>query len=96
MPEDLKSSSARLVRALDSHREAQIDALVAGRSADPFAVLGPHASSSPTGYGLTISFFRPHAADAWVVLQDGSEPISARRVRPEGYFEVSLPNSQRS
>ncbi|MGH9743979.1 MAG: 1,4-alpha-glucan branching protein GlgB [Candidatus Acidiferrum sp.] len=96
MPEELKSSSARLVRALDSHREAQIDALISGRSADPFAVLGPHASSSPTGYGLTISFFRPHAADAWVVLQDGSEPISARRGRPEGFFEVSLPNSQQS
>ncbi len=96
MPEQPNASSARLVRARDSHREAQIDALVAGRNPDPFAVLGPHAVSALTGYGLTVSFFRPHAADAWLVLQDGSEPIPARKVRPEGFFEARLPDSQQN
>ena len=44
--------------ARDAHLDAQIDALLAGRHADPFSVLGPH----PVGNSWVVRFFRPGAA----------------------------------
>jgi len=104
MPEDNKlaatpqasdSAPAKNVQ-LDAHLNAQIDALLAGRFADPFALLGPHPMWPPAGNGWVVRFFRPGAADASVLLQGVSEPIPARRLRPEGFFEATLPDSQRT
>src|SRR5580704_3389733 len=78
--------------ARDAHLDAQIDALLAGRHADPFSVLGPH----PVGNGWVVRFFRPGAPDASVLLQGASEHIPARRLRPEGFFEATLPDSQQT
>jgi 1,4-alpha-glucan branching enzyme len=80
----------RQVPAKDPQLEAQIDALLSGRHADPFALLGPH----PTSHGWLVRFFRPGAADASVLLEGASEPIAARRLRPEGFFEAAFPDSQ--
>ncbi|HXJ06363.1 MAG TPA: 1,4-alpha-glucan branching protein GlgB [Candidatus Acidoferrum sp.] len=93
MPEENKLSPAAPASASDSKKDVLIDALLAGRCADPFSVLGPHPIWSPLGHGWAIRFFRPGVADATVLLQGSSEPIPARRLRPEGLFEAILPNS---
>lgn len=94
MIEEHKSASAAR-RAPDPNLDAQIDALLAGRHADPFALLGPHAVSTPEGNRWAIRFFRPGAADASVLLKGFSEPIRAYRLRPEGFFEATLPETYR-
>src|SRR5260370_27343782 len=88
--------TASLGAKKDAQLDAQIDALLAGRHADPFALLGPHPVSTPGGLRWVIRFFHPAVADASVLLQGASEPIPARRLRPEGFFEVPLPDSQQS
>src|SRR5690242_4950761 len=77
----------------ETRLDSQIDALLAGRHADPFSVLGPHPIWSPLGHGWAIRFFRPDAAEASVLLEGATEPIPARRLRPEGFFEATLPDS---
>jgi 1,4-alpha-glucan branching enzyme len=77
----------------DPNAEAQIDALLAGRHADPFALLGPHPISSPTDQTWAIRFFRPGAAEVSVLLHGESEAIPARHLRPEGFFEATLPGT---
>ncbi len=100
MSEENKSAQSPLASAtapkkntqLDAQLNAQIDAMLAGRHADPFSLLGPH----PAGHGWTIRFFRPGAGDASVLVNGMSEPIPARRLRPEGFFEAALPDSQQA
>ncbi len=94
MTEERKSASAAR-RAADPNLDAQIDALVAGRHADPFALLGPHPVSTPAGNRWVIRFFRPGAAEASVLLKGFSESIPANRIRPEGFFEAALPETYR-
>src|SRR5580692_5032868 len=93
MSEEKKPASSPLASAAapakDPRLDAQMDGLVHGRHADPFAVLGPH----PTATGWVVRFFRPGAADASLLLQGVSEPIPARKLRPEGVFEAPLPDS---
>ena len=91
MPEQRQSTSAPARQTLDAQLESQIDALLAGRHADPFAILGPHSISTPDGPRWAIRFFQPGAADGWLLLQDVADPIPARRVRPEGFFEAIVP-----
>ena len=75
-----------------------LDALAAGRHADPFAVLGPHEVKG----GLAIRVFRPHAkgievVDAAVGRNFSSAAMDAAvgrnfssasmtRIHPEGLF----------
>ena len=104
MPENNKSAATPQASAsapaknaqMDAQWNAQIDALLAGRCADPFALLGPHPVWPPAGHGWTVRFFRPGAADASVLLKGVAEPIAARRLRPEGFFEATLPDSQQT
>ncbi len=104
MPEDNKSAATPQASAsapaknaqVDAQLNARVDALLAGRCADPFALLGPHPIWPPAGHGWVVRFFRPGAADASVLLNGVSEPIPARRLRPEGFFEVTLPDSQQT
>ena len=56
-----------------------LDALVAGRHGDPFAILGPHDG--------TVRVFLPGADSAEIVTADGPAPM--RRVRDEGVFEAA-------
>ena len=90
MPEETQSLAPS--RATDPSLDAQLDALLVGRHADPFAVLGPHAS----GNGWVIRFFRPDAAEASLLLEGANEPIHAVKLRPEGLFTVALPESMQS
>ena len=73
-----------------------IDALVQGVHADPFAVLGPHATKG----GLAIRVCRPHAKTVEVIGSDEPEGSSRRapemtRLHPEGLFEVVIPGADR-
>jgi 1,4-alpha-glucan branching enzyme len=104
MPEEKKPATSPLASVFapakepqrNAHLDAQIDALLSGRHADPFALLGPHPVSTPDGQRWVIRFFHPGAAGASVLLQGASEPIPARRLRAEGFFEAALPDSQQS
>ena len=92
-PQTLHSGSA------ETQKPAQIDALLAGRHADPFALLGPH----PADGSWTVRFFLPWAAEASIALRppviEGAALSSAKvtdavKLRPEGFFEATWPSSQ--
>jgi 1,4-alpha-glucan branching enzyme len=84
----------------DSARfDLQIDAILAGRNADPFAILGPH----PVPGGWAARFFLPGAAEASISLRPPAiggatlppaKVTDAIQLRPEGFFEASWPSSQ--
>ena len=78
---------------------AQIDAIVRGRHADPFSFLGPH----PVDGNWTVRFFLPWAAEASISLRPPSieganlqptKVADAFKLRPEGFFEASWPSNQ--
>jgi len=79
----------------------QVDAILAGRNADPFALLGPH----PVPGGWAVRFFLPGAAEASISLRpppiEGATLAPAKltdavQLRPDGFFEASWPSSQTS
>jgi 1,4-alpha-glucan branching enzyme len=70
--------------------DAAVDALLAARHGDPFALLGPHAVPG----GVVIRAFVPHAEFLDALTADGVVPLQRRR--DEGFFEglvegVALP-----
>ena len=76
----------------DSERKrAEIDALLAGRHSDPFAVLGPHPSAGGT---WTVRLILPWAAEARVAIKGVAKVADAVKVRPEGFFEATWPSNQ--
>jgi len=70
-----------------------VDALLHARNADPFGILGPHPVESPQGRRWSIRAFQPHAVEARIVLQNQADPIPMRRLRDEGFFELTLPDA---
>ena len=68
-----------------------LDAIVGGYHADPFAILGPHAASEEGGW--EIRAFRPGARRMEVVLDNAEHPMEMRH--PDGFFCVSLPGEVR-
>jgi 1,4-alpha-glucan branching enzyme len=74
-----------------SATETQIDALLGGRNADPFALLGPQPIETPAGRRWVIRFFHPRAISATVTVSDVPGPIEAK-ARAEGFFEAALPD----
>src|SRR4030088_944527 len=78
------------MKPIDSLTRA-IDAFVGGSYADPFALLGPHPVDTKEGRGWAIRFFEPHATAARIILAGDTRPVAARKVRPEGLFEATLP-----
>jgi 1,4-alpha-glucan branching enzyme len=65
-----------------------IEAVVAGRHSDPFAVLGPHRE----GEGAVVRAFLPTASRVWVVPAERSgAPAEMSKVHPSGFFTASLP-----
>ncbi|HZP65527.1 MAG TPA: 1,4-alpha-glucan branching protein GlgB [Rudaea sp.] len=62
---------------------AAVDALIAGRNADPFALLGPHEA----GGARIVRAFLPGAEAVEAIPRGGSNVGTAlERMRPEGYF----------
>jgi 1,4-alpha-glucan branching enzyme len=87
--------------ALDPRFKSQIDALLAARHSDPFALLGPHPSKD----GWAVRFFLPWADATSISLKplvvEGTtlapaKVIDAVKLRPEGFFEATWPSNQTS
>ena len=76
--------------ALRTVEELTFDAITAGTSDDPFAVLGRHTT---TRQGRTVTVVRtlqPAASAVELVTPRGVTPME--RLRPEGLFEAALPD----
>ena len=65
--------------------DQDVAALLAGRHADPFAVLGPHAAPG----GLVVRVLRPGAAAVEAVFTGTTQQLAARH--PDGVFEGFIP-----
>src|SRR5258708_2105081 len=83
----------------DPKSKAQIDAFIAARHSDPFALLGPH----PAEGNWSVRFFLPWAAAASISLRppaiEGATLPSAKvtdavKLRSEGFFEATWPSNQ--
>ena len=92
MPKERTSAAhtASLGIKRDAQLDAQIDALLAGRHADPFALLGSH----PVSGGWAVRVFLPWAAEASISLKGAAKVTDAVKLRPEGFFEATWPSSQ--
>jgi 1,4-alpha-glucan branching enzyme len=67
--------------------QGAVDALLAARHGDPFAVLGPHATPG----GVAIRAFVPHAEALFAVLPDGTAlPLPRRQ---DALFEGLVPGA---
>ena len=66
--------------------EAEIEAIVAARHGDPFAVLGAHVTSA----GVVVRAFVPHAETLEALTPDGAPLGQLERRHPAGFFEGLL------
>ena len=80
--------------SLEDQLRSRIDAVLAARNADPFAVLGPQPTDSPQGRRWVVRFFQPRAVEAEMVVRDYPEPIPMHKIRPEGFFEATFPGTR--
>src|ERR1700687_1557202 len=86
------------IASRDPRLDPQIDAFLAARHADPFALMGPH----PTEGNWAVRFFLPWAAEASISLRppaiEGAtlppaKVTDAVKLRPEGFFEATWPSN---
>ncbi len=69
-----------------------VDALVRGRHADPFAVLGPHIGREGGATVVAIRAFLPGAVGVEVRPgEPGLAPRPMERLHPDGIFEATFP-----
>src|SRR5229473_2629347 len=95
LPEQRTSKAAAAPAApAKSPLDLAIDALIIGRNSDPFALLGPHNIETPSGHRWVIRAFHPGAISATVRFTDSRTTIEANKLRPEGFFEATLPETQ--
>jgi 1,4-alpha-glucan branching enzyme len=95
LPEQRTSKAAPApVGPPKSQLDLAIDALIIGRNSDPFALLGPHKIETPSGPRWVIRAFHPGATSAAIRFTDSQTPIAANKLRPEGFFEATLPETQ--
>ncbi len=70
-----------------------VDALVQGRHADPFAVLGPHVAREGGATAVAVRAFLPGAVAAQVRPgEPGLGPREMQRLHPDGLFEATFPD----
>jgi len=77
-----------------SRFDLAVDAVVIGRHSDPFGILGPHAIETPTGRRWVVRVFHPGIAGVSIRFPGSSTVIEAKKLRPEGFFEATLPEAQ--
>jgi 1,4-alpha-glucan branching enzyme len=68
---------------------AKVDALVAGRTADPHGVLGAHPSKN----GVKVRAYRPEAERVSVIV-NGGDPVKLKRCHPAGVFEGTVKGAE--
>jgi len=71
--------------------DADVDAIVAGRHDNPFAVLGPHEA----GRGWSVRAFVPGATAVEAVGESGATLGALSERHPGGFFEGPLPEGPR-
>ncbi len=87
MGEDMGPSAVR-----GSLPASDVEALVAGRHPDPFAVLGPHVCREGRATAVAIRAFLPGAVGAEVRPgEPGVAPREMERLHPDGLFEATFP-----
>ena len=70
----------------------ELDVFLAGAHPDPFRILGPHR----VGDDLVVRVFRPDAKEVSIVAHRKAEQrFAADRLRPEGFFQATLPGMKR-
>jgi hypothetical protein len=71
----------------------ELNVFLAGAHPDPFRMLGPHR----VGDDLVVRIFRPDAQEAAIVVSGKAEQrFTADRLRPEGFFQATLPDMKRT
>ncbi len=90
MPERTEIAAPKAKPSL-TEAELRVENLVAGRSSDPFAVLGPQPVDTPAGRRWLVRFFQPDAVSGEILLAASTQPVLARRIHPSGLFEAQLP-----
>jgi 1,4-alpha-glucan branching enzyme len=68
-----------------------LTSLLHARNADPFSILGPHSFETPEGRRWVVRFFQPRAVEGALILNGEANPLPARKMRSQGFFEVTLP-----
>ena len=71
-----------------------VDAIVIGRHSDPFSILGPHQVETQTGKRWAIRVFHPGIASVSIRFIDSGAIVDAIKLRPDGFFEATLPVTQ--
>jgi 1,4-alpha-glucan branching enzyme len=95
LPEQsIEKAAAASASPAKSPLDLAIDALVIGRNSDPFALLGPHAAETPAGRRWVIRMFHPGAISAAIRFTDSQTVVEASKLRPQGFFEANLPETQ--
>jgi 1,4-alpha-glucan branching enzyme len=69
----------------------ELNVFLAGAHPDPFRILGPHR----VGDDLVVRVFRPDAKEVSVVVGKEEKRFIADRLRPEGFFQATLPGMKR-
>jgi 1,4-alpha-glucan branching enzyme len=71
----------------------ELNVFLAGAHPDPFRILGPHR----VGDDLVVRVFRPDAKEVSIVVPGKKEQrFEADRLRPEGFFQTTLPGTKRN
>jgi 1,4-alpha-glucan branching enzyme len=71
----------------------ELNLFLAGAHPDPFRILGPHR----VGDDLVVRVFRPDAKEVSIILPGKEkQPVAANSLRPEGFFQATLPNTKRT
>ena len=73
--------------------EEALDAIAAGTSDNPFAVLGPHLVVVDGRAALIIRTMQPAASDVQLITRD--RVFGMQRSRPDGLFEATIPADAR-
>jgi 1,4-alpha-glucan branching enzyme len=76
-------------RARRSEPDLMLDAVAAGTSDNPFAILGRHETSLDGRPAVVIRTMQPAAERIELVTPGGTVPMT--RTRPQGLFEATLP-----
>ena len=74
-----------------SEFDRDVESLMQAENRDPFRLLGPHIVEENEERRLVARGFFPGVSEAHVILNDQSNSIPAKRIRPEGLFEAALP-----
>ena len=67
--------------------QAQLEAIVAGRHRDPFAILGPHRS----GKSRVVRCLQPDAKTVSLINVSGAAVAAMKKIHAGGVFEGALP-----